>query len=65
MPPDPDALSFCQRRARNHADTIYHAAGVPVAIHDRARRDAVRVVGMVPEVLPVGRAITLRLSSNA
>ncbi len=53
--PDPDDLTLRQLRALNQADTIYHDADVPAAILDRARRDAVRVAGPVPAVLPAGR----------
>ena len=57
--PDPDDLTLRQLRTLNQADRIYHAADVPTAILDRARRDAVRVVGAVPAVLPVGRNVFL------
>ncbi len=60
--PDPDDLTLRQLRALNQADTIYHAADVPAAILDRARRDAVRVVGAVPAVLPAGRSVAIALA---
>ncbi len=62
--PDPDDLTLRQLRALNQADTIYHAADVPPAILDRARRDAVRVVGAVLGVLPAGRSIKLTMETT-
>ncbi len=59
--PDPDALTLRQLRLLNQADTIYHAADVPPAILDRARRDADRIIGAVPATLPPGRTVALRL----
>ena len=59
--PDPDDLTLRQLRLLNQADTIYHAADVPPAVLDRARRDAVRVAGAVPATfLPEGRTVVLR-----
>jgi uroporphyrin-III C-methyltransferase/precorrin-2 dehydrogenase/sirohydrochlorin ferrochelatase len=59
--PDPDDLTLRQLRLLNQADTIYHAADVPPAVLDRARRDAVRVAGAVPAAfLPEGRTVVLR-----
>ncbi|MBV8971646.1 MAG: siroheme synthase [Sphingomonadaceae bacterium] len=57
--PDADELTLRQLRALAQADTIYHDAAVPATILDRARRDAVRVVGAPPAVLPPGRAVAL------
>jgi uroporphyrin-III C-methyltransferase/precorrin-2 dehydrogenase/sirohydrochlorin ferrochelatase len=62
--PDPDDLTLRQLRALNQADTIYHDAAVPAAILDRARRDAVRVAGAVPAVLPAGRSIAIRAADG-
>ncbi len=59
--PDPDDLTLRQLRLLNQADTIYHAADVPPAVLDRARRDADRVIGAVPATLPPGRTVALRL----
>ncbi len=63
--PDPDDLTLRQLRTLNQADTIFHDADVPPAILDRARRDAVRVAGAVPGVLPAGRSVALLLPSGA
>ena len=59
--PDPDELTLRQLRTLNQADTIYHTADVPPAILDRARRDAERVGAALPDVLPDGRTVVLRL----
>ena len=40
---DPDDLTLRQARALALADRVYHAPGVPAAVLDRARADAVRV----------------------
>lgn len=61
--PDTDDLTLRQLRLLNQADTIYHAGDVSPAILDRARRDAVRVVGGMPDVLPGGRSVVLTLSA--
>jgi len=57
---DPDDLTLRQLRQLNQADTLFHAAGAAPALLDRARRDAVRVCGAPPAVLPPGRSIWLR-----
>jgi uroporphyrin-III C-methyltransferase/precorrin-2 dehydrogenase/sirohydrochlorin ferrochelatase len=55
---DPDELTVRQLRTLNQADTIFHAPGLPPALLDRARRDAVRiVVAAPPETLPPGRSV--------
>jgi uroporphyrin-III C-methyltransferase/precorrin-2 dehydrogenase/sirohydrochlorin ferrochelatase len=59
--PDPDDLTLKQLRLLNQADTIYHDAGVPAAILDRARRDAVSVAGQPPQQHPVGRSVVVRM----
>lgn len=41
--PDPDDLTLRQARALANADRVIHHPGVPAAILDRARADAVRV----------------------
>ena len=58
--PDPDDLTLRQLRTLNQADTIFHDAAVPPAILDRARRDAVRIVGSTPVLPPDGRTVGLR-----
>ncbi|PKQ00917.1 MAG: siroheme synthase, partial [Alphaproteobacteria bacterium HGW-Alphaproteobacteria-13] len=45
---DPDELSLRAARLLGEADHIFHGAGVPAAILDRARADAVRHVADGP-----------------
>ena len=47
---DPDDLTLGQARALALADRVYHTAGVPAAILDRARADALRIVSDAPPV---------------
>ena len=47
---DPDDLTLRQARALALADRVYAPAATPVAILDRARADAVRIVSEVPPV---------------
>lgn len=55
---DPDALTLRQARLLAQADTLFHTAGVPRAILDRARADAARVAAETPpEALPPGLAL--------
>lgn len=55
---DPDDLSLRQLRALSQADTIFHDAGVPAAVLDRARRDAVRLTAAAPPAtLPPGLSL--------
>ena len=58
--PDPDDLTLRQLRLLNQADTIVHDAGVPPAILDRARRDAVRMTARPAGILP-GRTVVVTL----
>jgi len=62
---DPDDLTLREARWLARADRLVHAGDVPVAILDRARRDAVRVAGTSAEPEPgltvVIRRGTLRL----
>lgn len=53
--PDPDDLTLRQARLLGSADTLAHEAGVPGAILDRARADAVRIV-LAPGGSPPERA---------
>ncbi len=62
--PDPDDLTLRQLRTMAQADTVFHAAGVPATLLDRARRDAVRVCGNPPQVLPTGRSVWLHANLN-
>lgn len=45
---DPDDLTLREARWLGQADRIHHTADVPAAILDRARADAVRIMGPVP-----------------
>jgi uroporphyrin-III C-methyltransferase/precorrin-2 dehydrogenase/sirohydrochlorin ferrochelatase len=54
---DPDDLTLRQTRWLGEADTVLHDAGVPAAILDRARADAVRGSS---DGNPVGRTVVIR-----
>jgi uroporphyrin-III C-methyltransferase/precorrin-2 dehydrogenase/sirohydrochlorin ferrochelatase len=56
--PDPDQLTLAEARWLAQADTIIHEPGVPPAILDRARADAVRLLAQ-PETLPAGLTICI------
>lgn len=57
---DPDDLTLRQLRVLSRADTIFSTPGVPAAVLDRARRDAVRVACLTaPDELPVGESVFL------
>lgn len=59
---DPDDLTLRQLRVLAQADTVFHDAATPVALLDRARRDAARVAcAALPDPLPPGRSVWLRL----
>ncbi len=45
---DPDELTLREARWLGQADRIHHAPDVPPAILDRARADAVRIMGPLP-----------------
>jgi len=55
---DPDDLTLREARLLGLADRIYVSAGVPAAILDRARADAVRIPNTGPPVEP-GPGLTL------
>jgi uroporphyrin-III C-methyltransferase/precorrin-2 dehydrogenase/sirohydrochlorin ferrochelatase len=61
--PDPDDLTLRQARLLGQADHIFYGADVPTAIVNRARADATRNVGAIPEPPPLG--LVLLLSRNA
>lgn len=46
--PDPDDLTIREARMLAQADRVFHDAGIPPAILDRARADAVRVAAKSP-----------------
>ncbi|RHW17796.1 siroheme synthase [Sphingomonas gilva] len=59
--PDPDDLTLVAARLLGRADRVYHRANVPLAILDRARADAVRIVCDKPPADP-GMGLSLDLS---
>ncbi|MBY0520676.1 MAG: siroheme synthase [Sphingomonas sp.] len=58
---DPDELTVREARALAQADRLYHPAGVPAAILDRARADADRFIGLAPRTPPPGLTIQLEM----
>ena len=58
---DPDDLTLRQARALGAADVLAHEPGVPAAILDRARADAVRVVLARGAAAPGGTALVVVL----
>lgn len=61
--PDPDDLTLRQARLLGRADMVFHVPGIPTAILDRARADAVRVASAtIPEHTGSGLALWLRWS---
>lgn len=50
--PDPDDLTLRQARMLARADRVVHTPDVPLAILDRARADAPRIVSVAPPVDP-------------
>jgi uroporphyrin-III C-methyltransferase / precorrin-2 dehydrogenase / sirohydrochlorin ferrochelatase len=59
--PDPDDLTLRQARLLGQADHIFFGPDVPTAIVNRARADATRNNGVVPEPPPVGLVLLLAL----
>ena len=57
--PDPDELTLRAARLLGLADRVYHPAGMTAALLDRARADAVRIVGPPPALLPPGLSLEL------
>jgi uroporphyrin-III C-methyltransferase / precorrin-2 dehydrogenase / sirohydrochlorin ferrochelatase len=61
--PDPDDLTLRQARALALADRVFHHPGVPVAILDRARADAVRTsCDAMPSAPGAGVAVYLEMA---
>ena len=58
---DPDDLTLRQARLLGQADHIFYGADVPIAIVNRARADATRNEGAIPESPPPGLVLTLSL----
>lgn len=50
--PDPDELTLRAARLLGEADRVYHQPGVPAAILDRARADAIRISADGPPATP-------------
>jgi len=61
---DPDDLTLRAARLLGQADRIFHDAAVPVAILARARADALRHVGQLPDEPGLGLTIVLLLPSG-
>lgn len=59
---DPDDLTLGEARALAQADRVVHAADVPPAILDRARADAVRIVGSAPTNESEGLTVELDMA---
>ena len=57
----PDDLTLLTARLLGEADNVFHDAGVPAAILNRARADAVRHASAPPVVPPEGLSLFLRL----
>ncbi len=60
---NPDDLTLLTARLLGEADHIFHDAGMPAAILNRARADAVREEGAPPSAAPDGLTLYLRLPS--
>jgi uroporphyrin-III C-methyltransferase / precorrin-2 dehydrogenase / sirohydrochlorin ferrochelatase len=60
---NPDDLTLLTARLLGEADHIFHDAGVPPAILNRARADAVRREGAPPSAAPEGLTLYLQLPS--
>jgi uroporphyrin-III C-methyltransferase / precorrin-2 dehydrogenase / sirohydrochlorin ferrochelatase len=59
---DPDDLTLRAARLLGEADTIWHDANVPAAILDRARADAERYVGVLPDSDRPGLTLEVRFA---
>jgi uroporphyrin-III C-methyltransferase / precorrin-2 dehydrogenase / sirohydrochlorin ferrochelatase len=60
---DPDDLTLRHARLLGQADHIFYDADVPETIVNRARADATRNKGAMPQRLPTGLVLILRLDS--
>lgn len=61
---EPDDLTLRQARLLGQADHIFYGPDVPRAIVDRARADATRNEGAVPEPPPPGLVLSLSLNGQ-
>jgi uroporphyrin-III C-methyltransferase / precorrin-2 dehydrogenase / sirohydrochlorin ferrochelatase len=59
---DPDELTLRAARLLSTAATIYHSADVPLAILNRARADATRVLGEAPEQAEAGLTLIIKMA---
>jgi len=57
---DPDDLTLGQARLLGHADRVFHRPGIPSAILDRARADAIRIPCDAPPA-PAGPGLSIDL----
>ena len=60
--PDPDELTLRAARLLGEADVIWHDADVPTAILDRARADAERSIGALPDGVRSGLTLEVRFA---
>ena len=60
---DPDDLTLREARLLGEADRIFHDRAIPSAILDRARADAIRTPGDMPDQIFPGLTILLTLAS--
>lgn len=60
--PDPDDLTLRAARALALADRVHHGAGVPAAILERVRADAVRIAGPAPGVPAPGLTVVVEMA---
>ena len=59
---DPDDLTLRQARLLGQADHIFYESEIPIDVVNRARADATRNEGPVPEPPPTGLVLTLSLN---
>ena len=62
--PEPDDLTLRQARLLGQADHVFFGPDVPVAIVNRARADATRSVGAMPNPPPPGLVLALYLDGR-
>jgi uroporphyrin-III C-methyltransferase / precorrin-2 dehydrogenase / sirohydrochlorin ferrochelatase len=61
---DPDDLTIRQARLLGQADHIFHASDVPPPILNRARADATRTLGRLPDSLPDGLVLHIVINGT-
>jgi uroporphyrin-III C-methyltransferase/precorrin-2 dehydrogenase/sirohydrochlorin ferrochelatase len=62
---DPDDLSLRDARLLGEADAIFHDPAVPAGVLARARADAVRIVGAVPDAALPGLTVEVRFQQES